>query len=135
METKMTLKTICELVLSILFIIFSIMDYKIPYKISGFITSVLGKLVLLAIVIYLFMNCNPILAVLAVVVAIKIINGSTRSKYIPSEEKKFKELKSFNSNKKTLEEMVISKLKPLSAKITRSPYQPVLSNNHDANEL
>jgi hypothetical protein len=111
------------------------MDYKLPSDISEFSTSILGKLTIIILVIYLFRNCNPILALMSVVVAFKIMNQGVISKFIPNEYKKNKAMTSFNVLYKTLEEDVVSKIKPLGAKITKSPYEPILSDNHDANEL
>ena len=132
---KMNTKSLCELVLIVLLIIFAVMDYKLPSDVSEFTTSIWGKMSIIAVVIYLFRNCNPILAMMFVVVAFKIMNQGVLSKFSPSELKKSKAMSSFNVLSKTLEEDIVSKDKPLGAKITRSPYEPVLSENHDANEL
>ena len=135
MKMKMNTKSLCELVLSILFVIFVVMDYKLPSEFAEFTSSVIGKMVLLAIIVYLFRNCNPILATLSVVVAFKVMNQGVISKYTPNENKKVKAMTSFNVLHRTLEEEIVSKLKPFGAKITKSTYEPVLSDNFDANEL
>ena len=88
MNMKMNTKSLCELVLSILFVIFVVMDYKLPSEFAEFTSSVIGKMVLLAIIVYLFRNCNPILATLSVVVAFKVMNQGVISKYTPNENKK-----------------------------------------------
>jgi hypothetical protein len=132
---KMNTKSLCELGLSILFVIFVVMDYKLPSEVSEFTASIWGRLVLVCVIIYLFRMCNPILATLAVIVAFKLMNQGIVSKFTPSEYKKFKVMDSFNALHKTLEEEIVSKMKPLGAKMTKSPYEPVLSDNHDANEL
>ena len=131
----MNTKSLCELVLSVLLVIFVVMDYKLPSEISEFTASVIGKMVLLAIIIYLFRNCNPILAILFVIVTFKIMNQGVYSKFTPNEKKKTRAMTSFNVIHKTLEEDMISKMKPLGAKITSSPYEPVLSNNYDATKI
>lgn len=131
----MNTKSLCELVLSILFVIFVVMDYKLPSEVSEFTASIWGKLVLVCVIIYLFRKCNPILATLGVIVAFKLMSQGIVSKYTPSENKKFKIMNSFNALHKTLEEEIVSKMKPLGAKMTKSPYEPVLSDNHDANEF
>ena len=131
----MNTKSFCELVLSILFVIYVVMDYNLPSEVSEFTASIWGKLVLVCVIIYLFRKCNPILATLGVIVAFKLMSQGIVSKYTPSENKKSKIMNSFNALHKTLEEEIVSKMKPLGAKITKSSYEPVLSNNHDANEL
>lgn len=131
----MNTKSFCELVLSILFVIYVVMDYNLPSEVSEFTASIWGKLVLVCVIIYLYRKCNPILATLGVIVAFKLMSQGIVSKYTPSENKKSKIMNSFNALHKTLEEEIVSKMKPLGAKITESSYEPVLSNNHDANEL
>tara|TARA_B110000305_G_scaffold93082_1_gene104935 strand:+ start:2981 stop:3376 length:396 start_codon:yes stop_codon:yes gene_type:complete len=131
----MDTKSFCELVLSTLFAIFVVMDYKLPSRFSEFISSIWGKMFLLAIVVYLARNCNPILAILSIIVAFKIVNQIVTYKYTPSESKKNNILSSFNVIHKSLEEEIVSKMKPLGAKISITPYHPVLSDNHGANEL
>ena len=92
----MDTKSFCELVLSTLFAIFVVMDYKLPSRFSEFISSIWGKMFLLAIVVYLARNCNPILAILSIIVAFKIVNQIVTYKYTPSESKKNNILSSFN---------------------------------------
>ena len=66
-----------QLVLVILFIIYLIMGYKTPQPVAGAIDSIVGKVILLIAVIYLFMYSNPILAVLSVFVAFDLIRRSS----------------------------------------------------------
>lgn len=131
----MNIKSLCELVLSILFVIFVVMDYKLPSEVSEFSASIWGKLVLVCVIIYLFRKCNPILVMLAVIVAFKMLNQGIISKFTPSEQKRSKAMSSFNVLHKTLEEEIVSKMKPLGAKMTKPPYEPILLDSHDANEL
>lgn len=131
----MNTKSLCELILSVLFVIFVVMDYKLPSNVSEFSTSFIGKIVLFTLVIYLFRNCNPILAILSVLVAFKFINQGVISKFSLTENKKNSAMHSFNAVFKTLEEEIVSKMKPFGAKITKSPYEPILLDNHDANDF
>ena len=83
----MNTKSLCELVLSIMFVIFVVMDYKLPSEVSEFTASIWGKLVLVCVIIYLFRKCNPILATLGVIVAFKLMSQGIVSKYTPNENK------------------------------------------------
>ena len=60
---------VSELILAILFIIYLIMGSKTPEPIANIIDSLGGKIVIFIVVIYMFMNSNPVLAVLALFVA------------------------------------------------------------------
>ena len=66
-----------ELVLIILFIIYLIMGYKTPERVANLIDTLAGKIVIFVVVIYLFMNANPILAVLSLFVAFDLIRRSS----------------------------------------------------------
>jgi hypothetical protein len=84
-----------ELVLVILFIIYIILGLKTPEPIANLVDTLVGKIAIMVIVIYLFMHANPILAVLSLYVAFDLIRRSSMTtgfdalkKYAPSEEKK-----------------------------------------------
>ena len=92
-----------ELVLVILFIIYLIMGYKTPEPIASMIDSIVGKIVIFVIVIYMFMHTHPVLAVLALFVAFDLIRRSSVTtgidalqRYAPSEEKKMSQFSAFN---------------------------------------
>ena len=131
-----------ELVLVILFIIYLIMGYKTPEPVAGFIDSLVGKITIFAIVIYLFLTANPILAVLSLFVAFDLMRRSTNEistaaiqSYIPSEQKKTAQLTAFNQFPYTLEQEVVSKMAPIirtGSSLKPAPYKPLLENLHDA---
>ena len=78
------------------------MGYKIPNSISYVVDSVIGKIMMLLIVGYMFVYTNPILAVLALLVVVNIMmNGSIFTtiqaiQQAPSEENKTSQLTKFN---------------------------------------
>ena len=82
-----------ELLLTILFIVYLIMGYRTPQGISDLVDTLLGKIVIFIIVIYLFINHNSMLAVLSLFVAFNLIKNSSYTginslqSFIPSEEK------------------------------------------------
>jgi len=134
-----------ELVLVILFIIYLIIGYKTPEPIASMIDSLVGKIVIFIIVIYLFMNSNPILAVLSLFVAFDLIRRSSMAtgldalqKYAPSEQKKSSQFSAFNQFPYTLEQEVVAKMAPIAksgSSLSQASYKPLIDNLHDASPL
>ena len=65
-----------QLVLCIVFIIYLIMGYDIPAPVSKLVDSLIGKLIIMGLVVYMFIHTNPILAVLALFVGFDLIRLS-----------------------------------------------------------
>lgn len=134
-----------ELVLVILFIVYLILGLKTPEPIANIIDTLVGKIVIILIVIYLFMHAHPILAVLALFVAFDLIRRSSAAtgidalkKYAPSEEKKFSQFTAFNQFPYTLEQEVVAKMAPImksGSSLTQASYKPLLDNLYDASPI
>jgi len=134
-----------ELVLVILFIIYLILGFKTPEPVAGLVDSLVGKIVIFIIVIYIFINCNPILAVLSLLVAFDLIRRSSLTtgldalqKYAPTEEKKISQFTAFNQFPYTLEQEVVKKMAPIvrsGTSLTQASYKPLLDNLYDASPL
>jgi hypothetical protein len=134
-----------ELVLVILLILYLILGFKTPEPIASMIDSLVGKIVIFIIVIYLFMNCNPILAVLSLFVAFDLIRRSSMAtgidalqRYAPSEEKKSSQFTAFNQFPYTLEQEVVAKMAPImksGSSLSQASYKPLLDNLYDASPL
>jgi len=134
-----------ELVLVILFMIYLILGLKTPEPIANLIDTLVGKIVIILIVIYLFMHANPILAVLALYVAFDLIRRSSMAtgldalqKFAPSEEKKSSQFTAFNQFPYTLEQEVVAKMAPImksGSSLTQASYKPLLDNLYDASPL
>jgi hypothetical protein len=131
-----------ELVLVILFIIYLIMGYKTPEPIASMIDSIVGKIVIFIIVIYMFMHTHPVLAVLALFVAFDLIRRSSVTtgidalkRYAPSEEKKMSQFSAFNQFPYTLEQEVVKQMAPIvrsGSTLSKPSYKPLLDNLYDA---
>jgi hypothetical protein len=131
-----------ELILIILFIIYLILGFNTPEPLASLVDSLVGKIVIFIIVIYLFMHTNPILAVLGLFVAFDLIRRSSLStgiaalqKYAPSEVKKSSQFTAFNQFPYTLEQEVVAKMAPISNSgysINKASYKPLLDNTHEA---
>ena len=134
-----------ELVLVILFIIYLIMGYKTPEPIASMIDSIIGKIVIFVIVIYMFMHTHPVLAVLALFVAFDLIRRSSVTtgidalqRYAPSEEKKMSQFSAFNQFPYTLEQEVVKKMAPIvrsGSTLSKPSYKPLLDNLYDASPI
>ena len=134
-----------ELVLVILFIIYLIMGFKTPEPIANVIDSIVGKIVIFVIVIYMFIHTHPVLAVLALFVAFDLIRRSSVTtgidalqKYAPSEEKKMSQFSAFNQFPYTLEQEVVKKMAPIvrsGSTLSKPSYKPLLDNLYDASPI
>ena len=134
-----------ELVLVILFIIYLIMGYKTPEPIASMIDSIVGKIVIFVIVIYMFMHTHPVLAVLALFVAFDLIRRSSVTtgidalqRYAPSEEKKMSQFSAFNQFPYTLEQEVVKQMAPIvrsGSTLSKPSYKPLLDNLYDASPI
>ena len=134
-----------ELVLVVLFIIYLIMGSKTPEPVAGMVDTLVGKIVIFIMIIYLFMHANPILAVLALLVGFDLIRRSSMAtgidalqKFAPSEEKKSSQFTAFNQFPYTLEQEVVSKMAPImksGSSLSQASYKPLLDNLYDASPL
>jgi hypothetical protein len=134
-----------ELILTILFIIYLVLGFKTPELIANIIDTLIGKIAIFIIVIYLFINANSILAVLALFVAFDLIRRSSMvtgldalKKYAPSEQKKNSQFTAFNQFPYTLEQEVVAKMAPImksGTSLTSPSYKPILDNLYDASPV
>ena len=134
-----------ELVLVVLFIIYLIMGLKTPEPVAGIVDTLVGKIVIFIMIIYLFMHANPILAVLALLVGFDLIRRSSVAtgidalqKFAPSEEKKSSQFTAFNQFPYTLEQEVVAKMAPVmksGSSLSQASYKPLLDNLYDASPL
>jgi hypothetical protein len=134
-----------ELVLIILFVVYLILGLKTPEPVASMVDSLVGKIVIFVIVIYLFMNTHPVLAVLSLFVAFDLIRRSSvatgidaLNKFAPSEEKKMSQFTAYNQFPYTLEQEVVSKMAPIMKSghsLTQSSFKPLVDDTYDASPL
>jgi hypothetical protein len=134
-----------EFILVILMIIYLVLGFRTPDMIANLIDNVIGKVVIILVVIYLFLHANPILAVIAALVAFDLMRRSTETTglgalqaYAPSEQKKMSQFTAFNQFPYTLEQEVVAKMAPIvrsGSSLTSASYKPLLDNLHDASPL
>ena len=135
-----------ELLLSVLFVIYIIMDYNIPPFIANVINTTLGNIIVLVIFLSLFSFSHPAVAILGLFVVYTILKRANKNSYsyaiqnyLPSEQKKYSQLNAFNQFPYTLEEEIVQKMalfKTDSAVFkTNSSYIPMLDYIYDASPL
>jgi len=134
-----------EFVLIVLMIIYLVMGFRTPELIAHMVDHIIGKVVIIVIIVYLFMHSHPILAVVAALVAFDLMRRSSESTglgalqaYAPSEEKKMSQFTAFNQFPYTLEQEVVAKMAPIvrsGSSLSGASYKPVLDNLYDASPI
>jgi len=140
-QTLFEKKNLGQLTLIILFLIYLIMGYNIPYSLAILIDSIWGKVIVVGLAIVLFVQSNPILGILGFFVAYKLIMSSTIESgnygiqnYIPTVEKKYAEMINNNVYPYTLEQEIVKLRAPIYEYNSDTTYSftPVLDNQYNA---
>jgi hypothetical protein len=131
-----------QVILGILFVVYLIMDYKMPSFISEVIDTIYGKITVAVVFLLLFSYANPILGVLGFIVAFELIRRSTvttgsyaMDQYLPTEAKKDANINAMNQFPYTLEQEVVKKMAPVrdtGMSNSEPTFAPVLDDTYDA---
>jgi len=134
-----------ELALAILLIVYLVLGFRTPDAVAGMVDSLVGKIVMFVVVIYLFLHANPLLAVLALFAAFDLMRRSSVAtgidalqKFAPSEEKRTSQFTAYNQFPYTLEQEVVAKMAPMvsaGSSLTQASYKPMLDNLYDASPV
>jgi hypothetical protein len=134
-----------ELLLAILFIIYLIMGYKTPQPVANVVDTIVGKIAVFAVVIYMFSNSNPILAILTLMVAFDLVRRSYIAtgnyginNYMPSEGTKMNQFTAMNQFPYTLEQEMVKRMAPIiptGTSMKKASYKPLLDNLYDAAKI
>lgn len=134
-----------ELALAILLIVYLVLGFRTPDAVAGMVDTLVGKIVMFVIVIFLFLHANPLLAVLALFVAFDLMRRSSVAtgidalqKFAPSEEKRTSQFTAYNQFPYTLEQEVVAKMAPMvsaGSSLTQASYKPMLENLYDASPV
>lgn len=133
-----------QLVLSVLFVIYLVLGYRLPESLSFMIDSTVGKIVVVVIALMMFAYSNPILGVLSLLVAYQLIKGASvrtgmagLEEYYPTEQKKWTPFTATNQFPYTLEQEVVKNMasQKFNTTYVKAPYRPVLEDTHDATPL
>jgi hypothetical protein len=93
-----------QLILGIIFVFYILLNVQTPEFLAGAIDNIFGKVLVVAIAVVIFIKTNPVIGVLGLVVAYQMIKTASVTTgtyalkhYLPSEQSKFKEMQSFNT--------------------------------------
>ncbi len=93
-----------QLILGIIFVFYILLNVQTPEFLAGAIDNIFGKVLVVAIAAVIFIKTNPVIGVLGLVVAYQMIKTASVTTgtyalkhYLPSEQSKFKEMQSFNT--------------------------------------
>ena len=134
-------KNMPQLVLALLFALYLIMGYQIPEGVATMIDSTVGKIVVVLVALMLFAYSNPVLGVLALLVAYQLIRGASiktgmagLEEYYPTEAKKWSPFTPENQFPYTLEQEVVKKMttQKFNTEYVKAPFRPTLDDTHDA---
>ena len=134
-----------ELFLAILLIIYLVLGLKTPEPVANLVDTLIGKVTIFIVIVYLFMNFHPVLAVLALFAGFDLIRRASvitgidaLQKFVPTEEKKSSQFTAFNQFPYTLEQEVVAKMAPIGcsgSSITKASYKPIVEDLHNATTL
>jgi hypothetical protein len=137
-------KNMPQLVLSVLFVIYLVMGYKMPEGVATMIDSTAGKIIVVLIALMLFAYSNPILGVLALLVAYQMIKGASvktgmagLEQYYPTQQKKWSPFTPAHQFPYTLEQEVVKNMttQTFNTDYVKMPFRPTLDDTHDAAPL
>ena len=139
-----TKKYMPELVLVILLALYLVMGYQVPEGIANMIDTSFGKIVVVVIALMLFAYSNPVLGILALLVAYQLIKDSSvktgmagLEEYYPTEAKKWSPFTPTHQFPYTLEQEVVKNMttQKFNTEYVKAPYRPTLDDTHDASPL
>jgi hypothetical protein len=138
-------KRTSELILSGLFIIYLIMGFKMPGPVANMVDTLFGKVVILLTSLALFVHGNPVLGVLGLMVAYKIVTTASittgsgpMERFQPTEDRKWRNFTPIHQFPYTLEQEVVAKMAPIVRKdlmVQKASYRPTLEDLHDAQSI
>ena len=133
-----------ELLLTTLFIVYLVLGYSVPDSIATAIDTTIGKILVVLVALMLFAYSNPVLGVLALLVAYQLIKGASiktgmagLDEYYPTESRKWSPFSETHQFPYTLEEEVVKKMttQKFNTEYVKAPFRPVLDDTHDASPL
>ena len=137
-------KNIGQLILAILFIIILLSSFHVPYSWAKLIDTKTGVVIVVFTLILLICYVNPIVSILAVLVAYELMKRSATmvgknnlEDYYPVQQKQWSPFNSHHQFPYTLEQEVVNKMTSnvfLSVP-SKSSYKPIVDNNYNAFSL
>jgi hypothetical protein len=138
-----------QVVLAVLFLIFLISGYPIPYSLATVIDNIYGKAFVVLIAVVLFIYANPIVGVLGLLVAFQLIIQSSIEKgtfaFNELERQKTQDFSAMNRDIKrqqtrSLEHEIIRKMAPTSNDFgitveSDANVKAIMDNDYDASPI
>lgn len=130
--------------LVILFALYLVIGYEIPEGVATIIDSSIGKIVIAVVALMLFAYSNPVLGVLALLVAYQLIRSASvktgmagLEEYYPTEAKKWSPFTPTHQFPYTLEQEVVKNMttQKFNTEYVKAPFRPSLDDTHDAAPL
>jgi len=124
-----------------LFLVYLIAGLKLPDNVANVLDSTVGKIVIVVVALMLFAYSNPILGVLALLVAYQMIKGASiktgmagLEAYYPTEQKKWSPFTPTHQYPYTLEQEVVKNMttQKFNASYVKAPFKPVIEDTYDA---
>jgi hypothetical protein len=137
-------KNMPQLVLAVLFALYLVMGYQMPEGVATIVDSTIGKIVVVVVALMLFAYSNPVLGVLALLVAYQLIKGASiktgmagLEEYYPTEAKKWSPFTPERQFPYTLEQEMVKMMttQKFNTEYVKAPYRPILDDTHDASYL
>ena len=128
---KYSFKT-CEIILSILFVLFLVIGTEDNYKMAQIVSIPQIKIAIIIVAILLFLYCNRVLGILSIFVAYEILNFShiMMNKSLEKMDEYEYELKP-NPTSLTMEEELVYKMNPVfNCNMTSCSYNPIKSTKN-----
>ena len=143
-STLFVKKNIPQVVLSVLFVIYLVMGFNIPEFLAIPIDSSVGKIIIVLVALLLFAYSNPVLGVLALLVAYSLIKSASiktgmagLEEYYPTEQKKWSPFTPTHQFSYTLEQEVVKNMttQKFNTEYVKAPFRPTLDDTYDAAPL
>ena len=128
-----------EMLLTVLLILYIVLNVPTPDVLSSYVDTPLGNIVVVLIALSFFTHSHPVVGVLGLFAAYVLIRRSSSSSaieaYVPSEKRKSEELSAFNQFPVTLEEQMVALRAPLADTQLGSATVSFLPNQLDQTSL
>jgi|TARA_B100000674_G_C37821950_1_gene906239 hypothetical protein len=127
------------LVLSLLMVVFIVLEVAPPSNVCMLVDTIVGKAVVIMVALSLF-SLDMLMGIVGIVAAYVLIMRCSKKEEIrtfsPSEVRKSKHLSVMNQFPQTVEEEIIGKMLPRTNPDLQAPdYKPTLNNLHNATKL
>jgi len=137
-------KNMGQLVLVILFVVYLLMGVETSEGLANIIDTLSGKIIVILVALFLFAYSNPILGVLGILVAYRLLQNASNSStliinnslasYYPTEQKVWSPFTPTNQFPYTLEQEIVKEMAPQKFNLTyEAPsFKPALDDTHNA---